>query len=87
MKITTLDSTKMTFVLNVNDFDKRGNFTFAKGDKQTRGGCDYYQPSAPLVRIGLSVGDKFDENDWIKMDGNPKEWAVAFHGVTDSKAY
>ena len=77
----------MTYVLNVDDFDERGNFTFSKGYDQTRGGCNYYQPSAPYERTGLSVRDKFYDDGWIEMNGNPKEWAVAFHGGTDSKAY
>lgn len=47
-----------------------------------RGGIHYFQPGAPWLRRGLSVASKYDEgNDqWLSMDCNPNEWAVAFHG-------
>ena len=31
--------------------------------------------------------DKFDDDMWIEMNGNPNEWAVAYHGVTDHTGY
>ena len=35
------------------------------------------------MRFGISVSQKFDNgcDDWLLMNGNPEEWAVAFHGV------
>ena len=45
----------MVYVLNVNDFDSRGNFKFNKGEVMNRGGIPYYQPSAPWERVGLNV--------------------------------
>ena len=48
---------------------------------------DYHQPSAPWERVGLSVRNKFNDDGWIGMDGNPNEWAVAFHGVRDPTGY
>ena len=34
-------------------------------------------------RYGLNVSKKYDNgsDQWLLMDGNPNEWAVAFHGV------
>ena len=34
-------------------------------------------------RYGLNVSKKYDNGSdaWLMMDGNPGEWAVAFHGV------
>ena len=31
----------------------------------------------------MNAKSKYDNgnDDWLKMDGNPKEWAVAFHGI------
>ena len=31
--------------------------------------------------------DKFDDDGWIEMNGNPNEWAVAYHGVTDHTGF
>ena len=35
-------------------------------------------------RYGLNVSKKYDNGSdaWLMMDGNPGEWAVAFHGVS-----
>jgi len=33
------------------------------------------------------VKDKFPDDGWLEMDGNPKEWAVAFHGVREPTGY
>lgn len=52
-----------------------------------RGGEKYYQPKAPWTRTGLSVIDKYPKDGWLDMNGNPNEWAVAFHGVTDPTGY
>ena len=70
--------------LTKKDFDEDGNFTFTEGSVQERGGLLYYQPSAPWKRIGLNVSNKYDDgnDDWLMMNGNPREWAVAFHGIT-----
>ena len=83
MKIKTLDPNQMTYVLNVKDFDSRGNCIFSQGDEQIRGGEVYYQPSARWERFGLNVRNRFNDNGWIEMDGNKNEWAVAFHGVRE----
>ena len=48
---------------------------------------EYHQPSAPWERVGLSVRNKFNDDGWIEMNGNPNEWAVAFHGVKDTTGY
>ena len=69
--------------LTKKDLDTKGNFIFTEGSLQKRGGFPYYQPSAPWKRIGLNVKSKYDNenDDWLKMDGNEREWAVAFHGI------
>jgi hypothetical protein len=48
-----------------------------------RGGLVYNQPSAPWIRFGLKVTDKYDNGDkeWLSKRGTPNEWAVAFHGI------
>ena len=66
--------------------DKKGNRAPSEWPKtkQTRGGMDYYQPTKDWVGYGLKVLGQYDNgnNDWIAMDGNPNEWAVAFHGTS-----
>ena len=54
---------------------------------ETRGGMPYHAPTDNWVGYGLKVWDQYDDgnNDWIAMNGNPNEWAVAFHG-TSTKA-
>ena len=34
----------------------------------------------------MKVLDQYDygNNDWIAMDNNPNEWAVAYHGTSES---
>ena len=82
-----MHKTEKTFLLNLNDFDSRGNFQFGEGATFIRGEMEYFQPSAPWERAGLKVMDKYENNNWLMMDGNPEEWAVAFHGVGDNSAY
>ena len=31
--------------------------------------------------------NKFNDDGWLERDGNPNEWAVAFHGVKDTTGY
>lgn len=47
-----------------------------------RGKWPYYLPIL-AKRFGIRVRGEYDSgNDaWLKMDGNPNEWAVSFHGV------
>ena len=54
---------------------------------QTRGGMPYHPPTHNWVGYGLRVWGQYDNgnNDWIAMDGNANEWAVAYHG-TKTKA-
>jgi hypothetical protein len=54
---------------------------------QSRGKMIYNPPKHNWVGYGLKVWDKYDNgnNDWIGMNGNPNEWAVAYHG-TSTKA-
>jgi hypothetical protein len=42
----------------------------------------YFQP-VHCKRFAIKVWDLYDggNNNWLLMDGNAKEWAVAFHGI------
>ena len=48
-------------------------------------GVEYFPPDNNWVGYGLRVWDQYDNknNDWIGMDGNPNEWAVAYHGTSE----
>ena len=50
---------------------------------QTRGGMPYHPPTHNWVGYGLKVLGQYDNgnNDWIAMDGNANEWAIAYHGT------
>ena len=50
---------------------------------QTRGGMPYNPPTHNWIGYGLKVLGQYDNgnNDWIEMNGNPNEWAVAYHGT------
>jgi len=77
------------FNINPEDLDKRGDVDFDSpgGRKETRGGMPYYQPATGWRRIGLRVVGIYGDESWLAMDGNPGEWAVAFHGTsTDGDA-
>jgi len=63
--------------------DYRGNQTpYGYGQSQIRGKHEYLPPLG-WKGFGLKVVDNYDNgnNDWIKMDGNPNEWAIAYHGI------
>jgi len=61
--------------------NSRGNYDFTtSGETQKRGGFDYYQPKG-WKRFGLNVTGIFEDDEWLAMDGNSKEWACAFHGT------
>ena len=74
--------------LKEEDFDTAGHFRFPKenGDEQERGGMPYYQPNSNWIRLGLRVKGRYDNgnDDWLTKNGNPREWAVAFHGSTEA---
>jgi hypothetical protein len=55
--------------------------------EQIRGNIAYHPPTKEWIGFGLKVLNQYDNgnNDWITMNNNPNEWAVAFHG-TSSKA-
>ena len=74
------------FSLNPSDFDSRGDFLFQNplGKQQVRGKKTYLQPKQGWVRYGMRVLDVYEGNEWLMKDGNPKEWAVGFHGTNCS---
>jgi len=71
--------------LSPDMLDQRGDRDPSEWPKkpQERGGMPYNPPDNNWVGYGLKVLDEYDggNNDWIAMNGNPKEWAVAFHGT------
>lgn len=69
--------------ISADMFDTRGNMDFGSlGGHEKRGGLDYYQPKG-WKRMGLKVSKLYDggNDDWLAMNGNRNEWAVAFHGT------
>ena len=74
-----------SFNLSPEDFDKAGNYKFRDSDQtdiQYRAGIPYFQPVYG-TRFGFNISRKYDggKDDWLSMDGNKGEWAVAFHGI------
>ena len=68
--------------LNSKMLDSRGNRVIGWEEGGTRGGFKYFPPEG-WKGFGLKVWDEYDNgnNDWLGMDGNPNEWAVAYHGI------
>ena len=68
-------------LLDERFLDNRGNRIrgWAVGEK--RGGRIYNSPGPGVKGYGLRVLNKYGNNNWIAMDGNPDEWAVAYHGI------
>ena len=60
---------------NPNDWAKPGCI---------RGGKPYYPPNKDWVGYGLKVLNVYGNDEWIAMNGNPNEWAVAYHGTSES---
>jgi hypothetical protein len=62
--------------------DSRGNKESEWKENEKRGGYPYIPPKG-WKGYGLKVMDVYDNgnNDWIAKDGNPNEWAVAYHGI------
>ena len=63
--------------------DPRGNRESGWGVNEKRGGYPYTPPPKGWKGYGLKVKDVYDDgnNDWLAYDGNPNEWAVAYHGI------
>jgi hypothetical protein len=69
--------------LTLNMLDNRGNRKPDEWPKNgVRGGMEYFPPDNTWVGYGLRVLDEYENNDWIAMNGNPNEWAVAYHGTS-----
>ena len=70
--------------------DPTWNFPFMNvddhGTYQIRGKLPYYRPCGSM-RNALKDGGLFDNgnDDWLKMDGNPREWCVAYNGSNCDK--
>ena len=95
-ELSKLDSIECIYEKNILEACKLApDMLDIRGDKkpsewpnppQTRGGRPYSPPKHNWVGYGLKVWDQYDNgnNDWIGMDGNPNEWAVAFHGTSET---
>jgi hypothetical protein len=68
--------------LSPSSLDARGNRESGWGENQKRGGFKYYPPKG-WKGFGLKVMDVYDNgnNDWLACNGNPNEWAIAYHGI------
>ena len=68
--------------LTLSMLDSKGNRESGWEENGKRGGLDYIPPKG-WKGFGLKVLDKYDlgNNDWLGCDGNPNEWAVAYHGI------
>ena len=68
--------------LNPNMLDSRGNRESGWEEGGKRAGFKYIPPKG-WKGFGLKVWDEYDEgnNDWLDCNGNPNEWAVAYHGI------
>jgi len=65
-----------------NMLNPKYNRTYNYNFKDDRGTLPYYPP-LNWTRYGMNIayfGFK-DEDDWIQMNKNPNEWAVAYHGL------
>ena len=74
--------------LTLDMLDKRGNRLPGEWAKpgEKRGHVEYFPPDNNWVGYGLKVWDQYDNknNDWIGMNGNDNEWAVAYHGTSEN---
>ena len=74
--------------LTLDMLDSRGNRKQNEWAKpgEKRGGREYFPPDNNWVGFGLRVLNQYDNgnNEWIGMNGNPNEWAVAYHGTSES---
>ena len=74
--------------LSPDMLDSRGNRESGWGENEKRGGFDYYPPKN-WKGFGLKVLGKYDNgnDDWITYNGNPNEWAIAYHGIGSKLGY
>ena len=66
-------------------FDCRANVDWRQQTdtiKHTRGGLPYTEPNG-FYGFAVNVLGKYDNGDnrWMKADGSPGEWAIAYHGT------
>jgi hypothetical protein len=72
-------------------FDFRWNSDIRAQTKvktHTRGGYPYTEPNG-YFGFAVNVLGKYDggNNDWMKLNGAPGEWAVAYHGTDGVKGF
>jgi hypothetical protein len=67
----------------MSDLENKGDYQFPiiqSAETQMRGGFPYYQPVLG-TRYGIKVAGVYGEDNWLLMDHNKGEWAIAFHGI------
>jgi hypothetical protein len=80
-KKNILEACKLTLSM----LDNRGNRRPDEWPKNgVRGGMKYFPPDNNWVGYGLRVLNEYENNDWIAMNGNQNEWAVAYHGTSEA---
>lgn len=83
--ISVKEKMSFAFRLSEQDFDSRGDMFFFTSDvfqRGPRGNTEKYtQPTKEWFRIGLKMNGKYENDNWLKMNNNPEEWYVAYHGV------
>ena len=66
---------------NEQYLDKKGNTFFYFAPEDSKRGGEFYQVPVGWIAFGIEVTNKYGGNtDWLGRDGNPEEWAVAYHG-------
>ena len=67
--------------------DTKGNRNKGWGVNEKRGGLPY-EPPLGWIGFGINVLDKYDNgnNDWLAYNGNPNEWAIAYHGIGNGRS-
>ncbi|CAD8125354.1 unnamed protein product [Paramecium sonneborni] len=71
--------------LSKDDFNPKYNMTWKNFQESSQRGplqkkYTYYFPKT-CVGYGLQVANKYENDNWLKMDGNPGEWRILFHGT------
>ena len=66
---------------NAQNLDKKGNTFFYFAPEDSRRGGEFYEVPVGWIAFGLEVTNRYGlDTDWLGNDGNPNEWAVAYHG-------
>ena len=75
--------------LSLDMLDNRGNRNPPDSwppNPEKRGKFTYFPPDNNWIGFGLKVLGRYDNgnDNWIKMNGNENEWAIAYHGTSEN---